>query len=121
MSVEVANETVGAAGSLVSLLPMVAIFVIFYFFLIRPQLKKQRSIEAMISELKKGDKVFAAGGLSGTIHKIEDNMIVLEIAENVRINALKSSVTEVVNKDNKKLVVEAQEEKVKAKKHKKAE
>ena len=106
-----ASETTEAAAhmstgsSIMSLLPMVLIFAIFYFFLIRPQVKKQKVIENMINELKKGDRVVAAGGLYGVIHKIEGNIIYIEIAENVRIKAMKSSVTEVVSKDDKPVSV----------------
>ena len=70
------------------------IFVIFYFFLIRPQLKRQRQVEQMISGLKKGDPVVAASGILGTIHKIDGETVVLEIAEGVKINVLRSSITE---------------------------
>ena len=98
---EAASAAVGTGGTLMSLVPMILIFAIFYFFLIRPQVKRQRLVENMITELKKGDKVVAAGGLYGVIHKIEDNIIYLEIAENTRIKALKSSVTEVLAKDGK--------------------
>ena len=98
---EVAGATVGTGSSLMSLLPMVLIFAIFYFFLIRPQVKKQRATEAMIAELKKGDRVIAAGGIYGVIHKIEGNVVYLEIADNVRIKALKTSVTESLSKDEK--------------------
>jgi preprotein translocase subunit YajC len=97
MSVESAGAAMGMSSGLMSLLPMVFIFAIFYFFLIRPQVKRQRKVEQMVNELKKGDKVLAAGGLYGTIAKIEDNLVYLEIAENVRIKALKSSVTEVLS------------------------
>lgn len=97
MSVETAEATMGTLDSLKSLLPMVFIFAIFYFFLIRPQVKRQRQAQQMVNELKKGDKVVAAGGLYGVISKIEDNLIYLEIAEGVRIKALKSSVTEVLS------------------------
>ena len=98
---EAAGSAVGAGSSLMSLLPMVLIFAIFYFFLIRPQVKKQRATEAMVAELKKGDRVVAAGGLYGVIHKIEGNVIYLEIADNVRIRVLKTSVTESLSKDEK--------------------
>ena len=92
-----ATQTMSTGSSLMSLLPMVLIFAIFYFFLLRPQIKKQRAVEGMVSSLKKGDKVIAAGGLYGVIHKIDGNIIYLEIAENTRIKALKSSVTELLN------------------------
>jgi preprotein translocase subunit YajC len=126
MSVDNVSEVAASAAStggasLVSLLPMVAIFAIFYFFLIRPQLKRQRQVEGMINQLKKGDQVIAAGGLFGTIQRIEDNIIYLEIAENTRVKALKSSVTETISKEEKKSLSEEKEitEKPKAKRSKK--
>ncbi len=98
MSVETATQSVassmGAGASLMSLMPMVIIFVIFYFFLIRPQLKRQRQVQEMISSLKKGDKVVAAGGIYGVISKIEGEMVILEIAEGTKIAVTKSSVSE---------------------------
>ncbi len=97
MSVENTGSVMGIGANLMSFLPMVFIFAIFYFFLIRPQLKRQREAQQMISELKRGDKVVAAGGLYGVISKIEDNMLYIEVAEGVRVKALKASVTEVLS------------------------
>ncbi|MCT4635127.1 MAG: preprotein translocase subunit YajC [Rickettsiales bacterium] len=122
ISVAHASESVESVApmstgtSLMSLLPMVLIFAIFYFFLIRPQVKKQKAVENMVGNLKKGDRVVAAGGLYGSIHKIEGNVIYLEISENVRIKALKSSVTEMLSKDDNPVVEEkVEKEKSKAK------
>ena len=112
VSVANASENVGAAApmstgsSIMSLLPMVLIFAIFYFFLIRPQVKKQKIVDSMISNLKKGDKVIAASGLQGVVAKIEGDILYLEIAENVRIKAAKSSVTELLSKVDKPVVKE---------------
>lgn len=95
-------EPIATTGtSLMSLLPMVLIFIIFYFFLIRPQVKRQKAVDSMIDSLKKGDQVIAGGGLYGTIVRIEDDVLYLEIAENTKIKVLKSSVTEKISKDNK--------------------
>lgn len=102
MSSETASAVVGAGSAWQSMIPMVAIFVIFYFFLIRPQLKRQKLVDQMINNLKKGDRVLAAGGLYGVIQKIDGNVIFLEIADNVRIKAAKTSVTEVINSDDSK-------------------
>ena len=110
---EVAGSAISSGSSLMSLLPMVAIFAIFYFLLIRPQTKRQKLVEKMISELKKGDKVIAAGGMYGVIHKIEDNVIYLEVADGVRIKALRSSVSEVLSKDAAVEVKAIEEVKVK--------
>lgn len=124
MSIANASEAVGdaaqmgAGSSLMSLLPMVLIFAIFYFFLIRPQVKKQKALDNMIGNLKKGDKVVAAGGIYGVVNKIEDNVLYLEIAENVKIKLAKSAVTEVLSSDAK-AQVEAAPKKESAKKAKK--
>lgn len=97
------NIMAGATGgSLMSLLPMVLIFVIFYFFLIRPQVKKQKKVEEMINNLKKGDNVIAAGGIYGTVVKVEQKMVFLEIGDNLRIKVQKNSVTELVDVSNNK-------------------
>lgn len=115
--VSVANAADSAAPvmttstSLMSLFPMILIFVIFYFFLIRPQVKRQKTLDNMINELKKGDQVIAAGGLYGTISRIEDDALYIEIADNIKIKALKSSVSEVLSKSNKVEAVEKSEEK----------
>ena len=97
----VAEPMATTGTSLMSLLPMILIFVIFYFFLIRPQVKRQKTIENMVNELKKGDHVVAAGGLYGSVSKIDDNILYLEIAENIKVKILKSSVTEVLTADTK--------------------
>ncbi|MEK6734571.1 MAG: preprotein translocase subunit YajC [Pseudomonadota bacterium] len=106
MSVETMSDAAASVipttgSSLMSLLPMVIIFAIFYFFLIRPQLRRQKQVEQMIAEVKKGDKVVAAGGIHGVITKIEDNIVTIEIAENIKIKASKGSITEVLSKENK--------------------
>ena len=119
-----ANTAMGTGATLMSLLPMVLIFAIFYFFLIRPQVKKQKEMDRMISELKKGDKVIAAGGIYATINKIEDSIISLEIAENTKIKVSKSAITEVLS-TNKSLITKvedaAEEANKKTKKSKKAD
>ena len=98
---EAAGTAIGTGASLISLLPMVVIFAIFYFFLIRPQVKRQRQVEKMVSELKKGDKVIAAGGIHAIINKIEGDVVSLEVAENTKIKVAKSSITEVISSNSK--------------------
>jgi len=121
--VAAAGAAMGTGATLMSLLPMVLIFAIFYFFLIRPQVKKQKEMDRMISQLKKGDKVIAAGGIYATINKIEDSIISLEIAENTKIKVSKSSITEVLsaNKDLNNVKTEDEETTKKPKKSKKAD
>ena len=73
-------------------IPLILIFVIFYFFLIRPQQKKVKEHKAMVESLKKGDKVVTSGGITGTISRVIDNdKIEVEIAENVKVEIIKST------------------------------
>ena len=75
-----------------SIIMMVALVAIFYFFMIRPQTKRQKEIRKFREALSVGDKVVTAGGINGKIKEIKDNIIVLEIADNVRIRIDKSSI-----------------------------
>ena len=73
-------------------IPLILIFVIFYFFLIRPQQKKVREHKSMIESLKRGDKVITSGGITGTIERIIDNdKVEVEIAENVKVEIVKAT------------------------------
>ena len=91
----------GGGSPLTMLLPFLLIFVIFYFFMIRPQQKKQKQHQAMVSSLKKGDKVVTNGGMFGTVWGIDvkENKVVLKIGDDVKIEFLKSSIAGKVNKD----------------------
>ena len=83
----------GGGGSLLALLPpMIMMFAIFYFILIRPQQKKQKETRAMLDHLKEGDIVVTLSGIHGTIKKIKDEIVMLQIAENVRIKINRSSI-----------------------------
>jgi len=73
-------------------IPLILIFVIFYFFLIRPQQKKVKEHKSMVENLKRGDKVITSGGITGTIERIIDNdKVEVEIAENVRVEIVKAT------------------------------
>ena len=73
-------------------IPLILIFVIFYFFLIRPQQKKVKEHKAMVESLKKGDKVVTSGGITGIITRVIDNdKVEVEIAENVRVEIVKAT------------------------------
>lgn len=74
------------------LLPMILIIVVFYFFMIRPQMKRQKELQKFRSALQKGDKVVTTGGLYGRIDEIKDNIIMLEIAPNIKVKVDKSVV-----------------------------
>ena len=73
-------------------IPLILIFVIFYFFLIRPQQKKVKEHKAMVESLKKGDKIVTSGGITGTITRVIDNdKVEVEIAENVTVEVVKGT------------------------------
>lgn len=82
----------GQGGAWGSFLMLFAIIIIFYLFLIRPQVKKQKEVRNFRSALKKGDKVLTVGGIYGKITDIKETTLTLEIAENVRIKVDKSGV-----------------------------
>ena len=82
-----------AGGSLFSLLPLVVIFVLFYFLLIRPQQKRQKEHRTMISSLKKGDRIITSGGLHGRITGLDDTTLTVEIADKVRVKVARSNVS----------------------------
>jgi preprotein translocase subunit YajC len=87
----------GAGESLMSMLPIIIMFVILYFLMIRPQMKKAKDHKSMLDALQKGDEVVAVGIL-GRIAKITDNYVSLEIANNVTIQVQKSAVTTLLPK-----------------------
>ena len=81
-----------------SLLPLVVIFAVFYFMMIRPQQLQQKKYREMISRLKKGDRVLTRGGLYGVILEIKDNDLMLELAQNVRVRADRTAVQSLVRR-----------------------
>ncbi len=88
----------GGAGSLVSLLPLVLIFVLFYFLLIRPQQKRAKQHKDMVASLKKGDEVVTNGGTLGKVTDVDDNFVSLEVATNVNIKVQRHAVAQMMPK-----------------------
>ncbi len=86
------------ADSLMSMLPLVLMFVVLYFVMIRPQMKKQKEHRAMIEAVAKGDEVVTAGGVLGKISKIGDNYLGLEVSSGVEIQIQRSAVVQVLPK-----------------------
>jgi preprotein translocase subunit YajC len=96
-----ASGTSGSAGAgggqLVSLLVTFGlIIVIFYFFIIRPQSKKQKDTQKMLSALKKGDKVVTVGGIRGTIHSVKEDSVLLRVDENTKLEVSRSGIAHVI-------------------------
>ena len=78
---------------LVQFMPIILMFVIFYFLLIRPQQKKQKDLQTMITQLKKGDKVVTTGGILGTISSLQEDYAVLTVGDSdTKIEVLKSAI-----------------------------
>ena len=88
----VAQAPGGGASSVNMLLMMGLMIVVFYFFMIRPQMKRQKEMTKFRSALQKGDKIVTTGGIYGKIDEIKDNIIILEVAMNVKLKVDKSVV-----------------------------
>lgn len=99
-------QTAGAAqaGGLMSFLPLIVIFGIFYFLMIRPQQKKQKELKNLINNLQKGDEVLTAGGIIGRIAGLDEQYIEIEISNNVKIKMQRSSVVNVLPKGSVKAI-----------------
>ncbi len=106
-------ETNSLQSGLTSLIPMVLIFAVFYFLLLRPQETRRKEREKLVSEVKKGEEVLTNSGIYGIVTKVSenDNNIEIEIAKDVRIKVLKSAIIDItsrtkevaVKKENKKI------------------
>jgi preprotein translocase subunit YajC len=100
-----AQGTAAPGGSdLMTFLPMIAIFVVFYFLLIRPQQKKAKEARAMLAALQKGDEVVTAGGLLGRISKLTDQYATLEVAPNTEITIQRQAVAQLLPKGTIKAI-----------------
>ena len=81
-------------------IPLILIFVIFYFFLIRPQQKRVKDHKTMVESLKRGDEIITSGGIIGTIDRVmEDVRIEVIIGENVRVQVIKTTITSLLKKE----------------------
>ena len=84
----------GEGGSpFASLLPFVLMFAVLYFLILRPQMRKQKNQQRMVDELEKGHKIVTSGGIHGTIDSIKDDIIVLKIADSVKIEVSRAAVS----------------------------
>ncbi len=88
-----------AMGGLESFLPLILIFVVFYFLLIRPQQKKAKQHRELVQQLKRGDRVLTGGGIIGQVSKlVDDNEIEVEVAPNVKVRLVRSAVQDVLQR-----------------------
>jgi preprotein translocase subunit YajC len=97
------GQPAGAAGQtnpLVTFLPLILVFVVFYFFMIRPQMKKQKEMNNYRNSLKKGDKVVTTGGLYGRILEVKDNYVMMDAGGDVKLKVDKSALLKDPSSDN---------------------
>ncbi|MEX1063264.1 MAG: preprotein translocase subunit YajC [Balneolaceae bacterium] len=85
----------GSQGAIINLLFLGALFFVFYFFIIRPQSKRQKEIRKKVEEMKKGDKVVTSGGLIGQLNSSDDETVLLEVDSGVKIRFQKGAITDV--------------------------
>ena len=93
-----AQDVAGLLGPATQFLPLVLIFAVFYFLLIRPQQTRQKELKATIAGLRRGDRVVTAGGILGTVQRVKEGSdeIEVDIAPNVRVTVLRDTITTVV-------------------------
>jgi len=104
-------------NALVQFLPLILIFVVFYFLLIRPQQRKAKDQKAMLGALRRGDRVVTGGGIIGTVARVDNpeaEEVVVDIAENVRVRVVRSTITAVLAKPDPAAAREAAKQKTEA-------
>jgi len=95
-------ELLAAAGAgeappaWINWLPIIGMILIFWFLIIRPQMKRQKEHQAKVAGLKKGDQVVTAGGLVGKVHKVDDTYAELDLAQGVRVKAVKATIGDII-------------------------
>jgi preprotein translocase subunit YajC len=87
-----ASSSGGQGNAWISFLPLLLVFVVFYFFMIRPQMKKRKDMNNYRSSLKKGDKVVTTGGIYGRIHEVKDNYVMMDAGGDVRLKVDKNAL-----------------------------
>ena len=89
----------GGSGIFEMILPLILIFAVFYFLLIRPQQRKMKEHKSKVAAVRRGDRVVTGGGLIGTVAKVvDDNEVIVEIADGVRVKAVRSTLSDVIAK-----------------------
>lgn len=87
-----AGGSSGQGNAMVTFLPLLLVFVVFYFFMIRPQMKKQKEMNTYRSSLKRGDKVITTGGIYGKIYEVKDNYVMLEVGSDLKLKVDKNAL-----------------------------
>jgi preprotein translocase subunit YajC len=94
-----APQAGGPLVMFIQFLPLILVFVIFYFLVLRPQAKRQKDLQKQVAALKRGDRVVTAGGIFGEVADVKDTTVMLRISENVKVEFTKQSVVGVQNKE----------------------
>ena len=87
-----AGRAAGQGNAFVTFLPLLLVFVVFYLFMIRPQMKKQKEMNNYRSSLKKGDKVVTTGGIYGRVYEVKDNYVMLEVGGDMKLKVDKNAL-----------------------------
>src|SRR5579863_2268634 len=87
-----------STSSIMQMAPLALIFVVFYFFLIRPQHKQAKETNAMLGAIRRGDRVVTGGGIIGTVAKVNNDEVLIDIADNTRVRVLRSTIVNVLAK-----------------------
>jgi preprotein translocase subunit YajC len=87
-----ASSTSGQGNAWISFLPLLLVFVVFYFFMIRPQMRKQKEMNNYRTSLKKGDKVITTGGIYGRVHEVKDNYVMIDAGGDIRLKVDKNAL-----------------------------
>jgi preprotein translocase subunit YajC len=102
----------GGGGSMVTMLATFAlIIVIFYFLIIRPQRKKQKDTQSMLSNIRKGDRVSTIGGIRGLVHSVKENTVVLKVDDNTKIEFNKNAISAVLERREEEAAETTEEKK----------
>jgi len=104
----------GPGGLLTSIVPFALIIFIFYFLIIRPQNKKRKDTEKMLSAVKKGDKVVTIGGIHGTVQSVKETTVIIKVDDNVKLEFLRSAISSVVTSAKEEKIEDKSEEKEKS-------
>ena len=96
--------TAPTGGSLIgSFIPFIAIILIFYLLIIRPQSKKRKETEKMLASIKKGDKIVTIGGVYGTVQNVKDTTVIIKVDDNVKIEFLRSAISNILSSKEEKI------------------
>lgn len=93
-----------ASNPIISFLPLIGLFVVFYFLMIRPQMKRQKEHRTMLAALSRGDEVVTNGGIAGRVEEVGESFLTVEIAPNVKVRVQKGSISQVLPKGSLKSV-----------------